>query len=151
MRKLPDGTVLFTLDEAEEIDFDIYDIYLHELVLIYFGLRPNCPVSIEEAQKGIYILYNELKERGYKVQDPHYVFIAGKPYSFVIERVINNLWYSGYLDCTETGSLKLTGKGRSEAGSITGIKIRGRDVEDLIGLRKILNPSMDIKPRDGVC
>ncbi len=41
MRKLPDGTEFYTLDEAEGKEFNTYDIYLHEFVLIFFGLEPE--------------------------------------------------------------------------------------------------------------
>ncbi len=44
MRKLPDGTEYYTLDEAEEKEFNTYDIYLHEFVLIFFGLEPEKPI-----------------------------------------------------------------------------------------------------------
>jgi hypothetical protein len=140
MRELPDGTVFYTLDEAEKVEFETFDIYLHELVLIYFGLEPGEPVSIDGAQKGVYLLYNELKKKGYKVQDPHYFFIIYKPYSSVIERVLSNLIWSGYLDVDENKKLVLSVKGEREAGSIIKKKVKVRDLNDLTRLRKTFKP-----------
>jgi hypothetical protein len=136
MRRLPDGTVFYTLDEAEKTEFETFDIYLHELVLMYFGLRPGEPVTNEEVQKGVFVLYNGLKRRGYKVQDPHYVFITRKPYSSVIERVLDNLVWSGYLDVDENDRLILSGKGKREVETLIGKKLKGPDPEDLTRLRE---------------
>jgi len=138
MRKLPDGTVYYTLDEAEKTGFETFDIYLHELVLIYFGLVPDDPTSNGEVQKGVYLLYNELRRKGYKVQDPHYVFIIHKPYSFVVESVMDNLVWSGYLDVGENGELALSGKGKKEARSLIEKKIKESDLKDLTRLRETL-------------
>jgi len=138
MRRLPDGTVFYTLDEAEKVEFETPDIYLHELVLMYFGLEPDEPVSNDEAQKGVYVLYKELKRRGYKVQDPHYVFITHKPYSFVIERVLDNLIWSGYLDVDENDKLILSKKGKREVETLTEKKLKESDLEDLTWFREVL-------------
>jgi hypothetical protein len=136
MRKLPDGTVYYTLDEAEKTGFETFDIYLHELVLIYFGLVPDDPTSNGEVQKGVYLLYNELRRKGYKVQDPHYVFMMYKPYSFVVESIMDNLVWSGYLDVDKNGELVLSGKGKKEARSLIEKKIKESDLEDLTRLRE---------------
>jgi hypothetical protein len=138
MRRLPDGTVFYTLDEAEKVEFETFDIYLHELVLMYFGLDPDEPVNGDGVQKGVYVLYEELKRRGYKVQDPHYVFITRKPYSSVIERVLDNLVWSGYSDVDENDKLILSKKGKREVETLTGKKLKESDLEDLTRFREIL-------------
>jgi len=138
MRKLPDGTVFYTLDEAERTEFGTFDIYLHELVLIYFGLEPDDPTTDDGVQKGVYVLYNELKGKGYGVQDPHYVFIIHRPYSFVIERVLNNLLWSGHLDIDENDKLVLSEKGKREAELLIRKKVKESDLKDLTRLRETL-------------
>jgi len=152
MRKLPDGTEFYTLDEAEGKEFDTYDIYLHEFVLIFFGLEPEKPIQSRiKYQKGLFLFLKELEKRGYKVQDPHFIPYSYGPYSFVLARVLDNLWWSGFIEAKgeygkETEEFKLTEKGKNEAILLIKEKIKEKDLQDLITFRQ----SIDQYTVDGI-
>jgi len=141
MRKLPDGTEFYTLDEAEGKEFATYDIYLYELVLIFFGLEPEKPIQSRiKYQKGLFLFLKELEKRGYKVQDPHFIPYRGA-YSFVLARVLDNLWWSGFIEAKvehgkEVEEFKLTEKGKNEAILLIKEKIKEKDLQDLITFRQ---------------
>lgn len=144
MRRLPDGTEAYSLDEAEGREFPKYDIYLHELVLIFFGLEPDKPVySRIKYQKGLFLLFKELEKRGYRVQDPHFVPYSYGPYSFVLARVLENLWWSGFIEVSRIGKedeeFRLTDKGKREAGLLIKEKVRGEDLDYLVQFRKSID------------
>ena len=42
--RLRDGREYYRLDEAEGREFGTYDVYLYELVLLFFGLGPDEPI-----------------------------------------------------------------------------------------------------------
>ena len=145
MRKLPDGTEFYTLDEAEGKAFNTYDIYLHEFVLIFFGLEPEKPIySRVKYQKGLFLFFKELDKRGYKVQDPHFIPYSYGPYSFVLARILDNLWWSGFIEVKgeyekETEEFKLTEKGKAEAILLVEKKINKKDLNDLITFRQSID------------
>jgi len=141
MRKLSDGTEFYTLEEGERKEFDTYDIYLYEFVLIFFGLDPEKPIQSRiKYQKGLFLFSKELEKRGYKVQDPHFIAYSGA-YSFVLARVLDNLWWSGFIEAKgvyakETEEFKLTEKGKNEAILLIKEKIKEKDLQDLITFRQ---------------
>jgi len=144
MRKSP--------DVMEGKEFDTYDIYLHEFVLIFFGLELEKPIiSRIKYQKGLFLFLKELEKRGYKVQDPHFVPHDDGPYSFALANILDELIWSGFIEAKgvhgkETEEFKLTEKGKNEAILLIKEKIKEKDLRDLITFRQ----SIDQYTVDGI-
>ena len=141
--RLEDGREYFRLDEAERKEFGTYDIYLYELVLLFLGLGPEEPIiGRATLMEGLYKFSEELRGRGYRVQDPHFVPVGEKHYSKLLDRVLDDLWWSGFLevvaeDCTE--EFRLTEKGKEKAKALVKEKLRLGDLDYFRALRLSLS------------
>ena len=148
--RLRDGREYYRLDEAEGREFDTYDVYLYELVLLFFGLDPEEPVRGRDAlMEGLYRFFGELKGRGYRVQDPHFVPSGEKHYSELLDRVLDDLWWSGFIEVrggTGGGAeeLGLTEKEKEVARALLREKISLEDLDRLKAFRLSL-----FKPTEG--
>ena len=90
------------------------------------------------------MFFKELDKKGYKVQDPHFIPYSYGPYSFVLARILDNLWWSGFIEVKgeygeETEEFKLTDKGKIEAELLIEKKINKKDLKDLINFRQSID------------
>ncbi|MCI4409298.1 MAG: hypothetical protein JHC26_09410 [Thermofilum sp.] len=124
--RVHNGCEFYTLDEAETTNFETYDIYKHEFVLIFLALSPEIPIDFKKIGKVLYVFHRGLKEMGYSVQDIclNYIYVT-----------LSNLTYSGYIDIIDS-NVVLTEKGRAEASEMLRKKIRYRDVNSLTELKR---------------
>ena len=143
MKRLRDGREYYRLDEAEGKEFGAYDVYLYELVLLFFGLDPEELVRGRDAlMEGLYRFFGELKGRGYRVQDPHFVPSGEKHYSNLLDRVLDDLWWSGFIEVvTENGTKEfgLTEKGEERAEALVRERLRPGDLNYLRAFRLSLS------------
>ena len=131
--RLEDGREYYRLDEAEGKEFGNHDVYLYEFVLLFFGLDPEEPVRGRDAlMEGLYRFFGELKGRGYRVQDPHFVPSGEKHYSELLDRVLDDLWWSGFIEVVAedgTEEFRLTEKGEEKAKALVRERLRSGDLD----------------------
>ena len=141
--RLKDGREYYRLDEAEGREFGAYDVYLYELVLLFFGLGPEEPIiGRATLMEGLYEFSEELKGRGYMVQDPHFVPLGDKHYSKLLDRVLDDLWWSGFVEVVAengTEEFRLTEKGEERAKALVKEKLRLGDLDYFKALRLSLS------------
>ena len=144
MKRLRDGREYFRLNEAEGREFDTYDVYLYEFVLLFFGLDPEEPVRGRDAlMEGLYKFSEELKERGYRIQDPHFVYSGEKHCSELLESMLNDLWWSGFIEVVtedDTEEFRLTEKGKEIARALLKEKLRSEDLDYFRAFRLTFSP-----------
>ena len=141
--RLRDGREYYRLDEAERKEFGTYDVYLYELVLLFLGLGPDEPIMGRATlMEGLYKFSEELRGRGYRVQDPHFVLVGDKHYSKLLDRVLDDLWWSGFIEVvTENGTKEfgLTEKGEERAKALVKERLRLGDLDYLRTFRLSLS------------
>ena len=142
-KRLRDGREYYRLDEAEGKEFGTYDVYLYELVLLFFGLGPDEPIMGRATlMEGLYKFSEELRGRGYRVQDPRFVPVGDKHYSKLLDRVLDDLWWSGFVEVAAedgTEEFGLTEKGEEKAKALVRERLRSGDLDYFKALRLSLS------------
>jgi len=151
IKKLPDGSITYTLKELKEKKFEIPDFLVEDLILILLYAQPKPIMGRTQFMKEIFLLYDELK-KAYKLEDGKFVKYRYGPYSFHIMDCLEyleerNLVRTQGRKNSNSEKISLTEEGKKLAErifarlreDIRGLIIEKRKGWDQLGTRGILN------------
>ncbi|BFI75404.1 hypothetical protein [Sulfurisphaera ohwakuensis] len=151
-KTLPDGTKIYSwnnlddaFNEVEEVDLTVSD-----LILFLLWCDKDKPIfGNTRLVKEAFVFWNELTQRGYKVEDPHFFPYRYGPYSKFIMATVEDLYFAGFIVIATAAEKRqyvymLSKKGVEEAENLVKEKIREEDREYFKRKRRSLDK---LKPR----